>query len=508
MTSSPSPPPRELEVKLNCPPGTEAALGAHPVLLVASDAPETRQEITTYFDTPDWDLAGAGASLRVRRRDGHRVQTLKLQGDSGEPFGRGEWEWPVDGDAPDLAPLAGTPAAPLFGAVRSLRPVFTTEVSRTVRILRLDGVVIEASFDQGSVRAGNAVEEISELELELKQGDVGPLYCLAAMLHADVPLTLGTESKADRGRRLRTGRPRDPEKQADILLPHDVAAAEAFRRIIGATLANLLANQPAATSGEIEGVHQMRVAIRRLRAALVLFRPHLEPHAASRFTAELRRLGRVLGDARDWDVFCEETLEAAASDGVAKPWLDLLHRPAEAERVAAHSRLTEMFAGPAFSATVLGLAAWAEDPGVLTGTPDGGALRGPLANLAPALEARMERKALRRGRHIQQRGAKELHTLRKTMKQLRYGVEFLASMHRRKRVKAYLRGCKALQEQLGMINDAAAAVALAERLGGEHQAELAPAVAALAAWAEARRARGRGRLPKAWRAFKAVPLPS
>jgi triphosphatase len=86
-------------------------------------------------------------------------------------------------------------------------------------------------------------------------------------------------------------------------------------------------------------------------------------------------------------------------------------------------------------------------------------------------------------------------------------VEFLAPLHRRKRVKAYLRGCRALQEGLGTINDGAVAVALAERLGGERRAELAPAVAALAGWAEARRERARRHLRQDWRAFKAVPLP-
>ena len=74
-------------------------------------------------------------------------------------------------------------------------------------------------------------------------------------------------------------------------------------------------------------------------------------------------------------------------------------------------------------------------------------------------------------------------------------------------MKAYLRGCRALQEDLGTINDGAVAVALAERLGGVRGAELAPAVAALAGWAEARRERARRRLRKDWRAFKAARLP-
>jgi inorganic triphosphatase YgiF len=503
-----APRPRELEIKLRLPPGTETAIETHPALHAPGVAVETREESTTYFDTPDRDLARRGASLRVRRTGTRRVQTLKLRDGADGPFGRGEWEWEwaVDGDGPDLGRLAATPAASQLGALHRLEPVFATEVSRSVRTLRPDGAVIEVAFDRGSVRAGEAVEEICELELELKDGEAGALYRLAAALHANVPFTLGTESKADRGWRLRTGRPRAPAKQTDLPLPQDVSAAEAFHRITGATLANLLANQPAAAAGEVEGIHHMRVAIRRLRATLALFRPHLERHAEACITAELRRLGQILGEARDWDVFCTETLQAA-EEGVAGPWLDLLRGPADAERRAAHARMAIEFQGPALTATVLGLAAWAEDAVTLTGAPDGGAMREALSDLAPALEARLERKVLRLGRHIRKRGDEELHSLRKALKKLRYGVEFLAPLHKRKQVKAYLHACKALQEQLGTINDAAVAVDLAERFSGGRHAELVPAVAELAAWAEARRTEARHRLPDAWRAFKAVSLP-
>lgn len=503
---SPEPRPRELEIKLRLPPGAATAIETHPALRAPDEAASTREEITTYFDTPDRTLERHGATLRLRRGGRRQVQTLKLR-DGGEgPFGRGEWEWTVDGDRPDLGKLAGTPVAPHLDALDRLEPVFTTEVNRSVRTLRQDGAVIEVAFDLGTVRADEAVEEIRELELELKDGDAAALYRLAASLHADVPFTLGAESKADRGWRLRTGRARGAEKQVDLPLPADIIAAEAFRRMTGATLATLVANQPAAAGGEVEGVHQMRVAIRRLRAILALFRPHLERHAEARFTAELRRLGQVLGEARDWDVFCTETLHAA-EERVARPWLDLLRGPAEAERRAAHACLAAEFAGPTLTATVLGLAAWAEDPAALTGLPDGGVMREPLADLAAALETRLERKVLSRGRRIRKREDEELHSLRKALKRLRYGVEFLAPLHRHKQVKAYLHACRALQEQLGTINDAAVAVALAERLDGGRRAELAPAVAELAGWAGARRTEAKRCLPDAWRAFKGVPLP-
>ena len=91
------------------------------------------------------------------------------------------------------------------------------------------------------------------------------------------------------------------------------------------------------------------------------------------------------------------------------------------------------------------------------------------------------------------------------MKKLRYSIEFLAPLFRHKQVKAYLRRCKRPLKQLGALNDAVVAVALAEQLGGERQPELAPAVAALASWASAQKAAARHQLPKDWKALQAVP---
>jgi CHAD domain-containing protein len=179
---------------------------------------------------------------------------------------------------------------------------------------------------------------------------------------------------------------------------------------------------------------------------------------------------------------------------------------AEAERAAAHERLAAELAGPGLTKTVLGLAAWVEAPGSLAGRAGSDALSKPLSALAPKLEKRLERKVRRRGRHIGQRSEEELHDLRKALKKLRYGMEFLTPLHQEERVKSYLHHCKLLQEQLGAINDAAMAVTLAERLGIQ-DASLASAVEALRAWARQRRMQAMAQLPQAWGEFKKAPVP-
>ncbi len=495
MHEAPHPRPTEIEVKLLLPPGAEAALEAHPAI-AAAGPPRWSDETTTYYDTPARDLAALGASLRLRRRGDRVVQTLKLRGAADGPFARGEWEWTVGDGTPEPARLAATPVAALGRALDRLVPVFAAEVRRGLRRLRVDGAEIELVVDLGRIQAGAAEEAIREVELELISGDPAALLRFAAGLQAVLGAALGAESKSDRGWRLATGAPRAPAKQPDIPLPRDATGAAALRRIVEATLANLLANQPAAAAGQPEGVHRMRIALRRLRAALALFRPHLRGTAAEQLDEELRAIGRVLGAARDWDVFCGQTL-AEAAGWLPAADLAALRRAAGAAGEEARREAAAMLAGPAPGAAMLGLSAFVA--GALASGDR--ALSRPARKLAPALLERLRRKALRRGRGIRHRPDEELHALRKAIKRLRYGAEALAPLHRPKRVKRFLSACEALQGRLGTINDAAMAAALARRLD-----RAGPAAAVLAARAEAGGGRGRKGLRRAWRAFRATRL--
>jgi CHAD domain-containing protein len=230
----------------------------------------------------------------------------------------------------------------------------------------------------------------------------------------------------------------------------------------------------------------MRIAIRRARAALMLFKPTLEPHALAQFTDALRRLGRLFGEARDWDVFCTDMLTSAEAGGVDRSWLDLLREPAEAQRAVAHAHVASELEAPLLTATVLGLQTWdaASDT--------------PLADAAPALLAKLDQKVRHRGRHIAKLDDEGLHKLRKSLKKLRYGIEFLAPLLREKDTKQYLHDCKSLLKRLGALNDAVVAVALAEQLGGERKPELAPAVSALAEWAANQRSQVRQHIEADW----------
>jgi inorganic triphosphatase YgiF len=159
-------------------------------------APEVQQQRTTYYDTPNHVLDKNGLSLRVRESGDACIQTLKSSG-QGPMAGRGEWEWPIETDAPQLTLLADTPAGNLLRPTAIMEPVTVTEICRVTRKLLLEsGTIVEAAIDEGRIRAGDADKPVHELELELKDGPIGPLYRLALELHADLPLGLEVESSS------------------------------------------------------------------------------------------------------------------------------------------------------------------------------------------------------------------------------------------------------------------------------------------------------------------------
>ncbi len=82
-----------------------------------------------------------------------------------------------------------------------------------------------------------------------------------------------------------------------------------MRRIVDAGLKHFEKNLPgAAISDDPDFVHQMRVALRRVRRALKVFRHTSADEARKKWDARLRRLARALGAQRDWDVFYAETM--------------------------------------------------------------------------------------------------------------------------------------------------------------------------------------------------------
>jgi inorganic triphosphatase YgiF len=122
---------------------------------------KTRRVVTTYYETPENDLARRGLTLRVRRADDKRIQTVKSVGDSGVAKCRGEWEWPAKRATPDLGLLKNAPIAHLLAEVSEdrLTPAVVTDVVRTTQNLQLDGDAVEAALDVGPIAAGKTTQD-------------------------------------------------------------------------------------------------------------------------------------------------------------------------------------------------------------------------------------------------------------------------------------------------------------------------------------------------------------
>ena len=250
--------PIETEIKLTFPPEAENRLADHPAFKPrGANAPRSERIVSTYFDTPSHELARRGLSLRIRAVGKLRVQTLKSSGANGDAaMSRGEWEWPVKDDKPDIALASSAPAVSRLPADlgKQLQPIVVTDVMRTAHTLDFQGSTIEAVLDSGSIVAGDQKQPVHELELELRDGAPSALYGLALSLHAATPLSIEAEGKAAaRGYRLMERSAPTTKEAASIEPKSDVAAGDGFRPIVREILSHLLSNKSAALAGDAEG---------------------------------------------------------------------------------------------------------------------------------------------------------------------------------------------------------------------------------------------------------------
>lgn len=405
-----------------------------------------------YYDTEDRRLAAAGLALRVRKEGRRWVQTLKGAGDG--IWQRLEHEVALQ-VAPGAQPAAdpvlhdGTPAGDALrralGDAGVLQPIYGTEVTRTQRLLRGRGCVVELAFDKGALRAGERSWPLCELEFELKSGEPAALVDLAARWVQRFGLTLDTRTKAERGDRLARGmRLGAPVKAQPLALPADVDCDAALRRIVGNCLQQVLGNASdlAHEDGtEPEHLHQLRVGLRRLRTALRELGP-LVPEVPAEWGESLGTLFARLGSARDRDALAQTLLPALHKAGAGDLQLPVI----EAEP-AAQLALRE-------SATAL---LWLR----LVAFAAGSAAGAPV--FVPQVRQRLARlfKQVRRdAARFESLDDEARHRLRKRVKRLRYLSEFVGALFRESRLRSFLKRLAPAQEALGDFNDVCVARAL------------------------------------------------
>jgi inorganic triphosphatase YgiF len=455
---------REVELKVDLVPSDAVRLQDHPAVRRAAVAPPQVQQLrSVYFDTRDHALAGAGIGLRVRREGTQQVQTVKAaEREAAGLFERRELEVPVAGPLPDLDAIPDETLRARIATLvagQALEPVFETEMRRTSRVLRDGGDEWSVDVDEGELRAGESRESFCELELELRQGEAARLYEMALELLESFPLQVGTRSKAERGYALRTGDGPSSRKALPLELPEDATLDAVLRAVAHSCLAQISGNTAAARDGsDPEGVHQMRVGVRRMRSVFSVFRPVLPGEPTRLLRENLRWLARELGLVRDLDVFIGELLEPlfAVRDDAA---LKRLRDEAEALREERKQALREVLRSRRHTRLQLELghwiarSAWREQ--VLS---ERSALLFQRADVfADGVLDRLHRKARKLGREAQTGPPAARHELRIALKKLRYASEFFRCLYPKKDARRYLRRLSQLQDLLGALNDLATA---------------------------------------------------
>jgi CHAD domain-containing protein len=248
-----------------------------------------------------------------------------------------------------------------------------------------------------------------------------------------------------------------------VPLASDVAAEAAAVAVLRECTAQVRANVTALRAGAgSDAPHQLRIGLRRLRAALGLFRGVIGGSAADRLADDARWLAGEVGRLRDLDVMREDVVRPEAAAHPDEPGFARLADALRTQGDRTRADLCRTLAGDRVQRFLIDIVAFTECAGWQAAdrlNPDSAAAPGARTVGIAALDRRW-RKVVRMAKDIDRMDTEARHALRKELKKLRYGVEFLGPLFRKARVAAFVTRLKALQEVFGTLNDAATAAAL------------------------------------------------
>ena len=491
----------EIELKFAVSPEAAGSLLHLPPLRKARDLGE-RCIDSRYSDTAGGRLQRDGIALRVRRHGDTFVQTAKMSDPAGHTAFRLEREDPVAGPRPCAALLrqaVGSGYADI--ADGDLVPAFRTMVNRRVLMLedQDNGSRVEVAIDNGFVEASGAREPLSEIELELMEGGIGDLYSLALGMHRQTPLAIEAFTKSQRGYALGGGLPPAWSKAGAFVRDPGTSLDDAIALTMGRCYDHWMNNQAAALDGrDIEGVHQMRVALRRLRAALELFTPWLDARSQARFTADVKWIAASLAAVRDLDVLSHVTLAPLRECFPGDDDLVRLEECIGSRRQEACRRLVLALGSPRYTSAVLTLGQWIVERGWSAGDP---VLDSPAGSHVGGALSEAYAEVLSRGEGFETLNAVARHQLRLRIKRLRYAIQFFGPVFQG--TGPWLQALSNLQDALGAANDAAVAGDLIRccTRSAPGKRQLARAGGLVAGWWAARGEHLESDAGARWRAF-------
>ena len=452
-----------------------------------------------YFDTPSRALVRARIALRLRLEGNQWVQTLKMPGE--HSLSRIEINQERPEATLDLSIYAGTPAGEILSSlVEPLQVCYETDVQRQLRDIRTRHGVVELAFDRGWIRAGTLQLPISEVEFELKRGQLAAVFEIGRTWQKRFGLILDFRSKAERGDRLaqlaqsldvieamatndttalqqqaeaRTQRVADfwrPRGAALISLVSAVKQrdpAQALAAVTTECLEQIARNTAVLCEVDTAGIcqaatpehiHQLRVGIRRLRSAWSFFEGLTElPSPEHR--AQIKLYFSNLGGTRDEDVLRESILPVLAAAGL--PPLVLPASPnqdSNFQRVASTDfqcwllDILSLCTTPAMPAVVPVTAAATDDVFSFPQTPST-PQKPPLKPLLIKKLKKWHHQIVQNGVAFRTLEIEQQHALRKKCKRLRYALQFCEALLPEKNLQSYRKQLAEVQDILGEMND-------------------------------------------------------
>jgi len=282
-------------------------------------------------------------------------------------------------------------------------------------------------------------------------------------------------------------------------VPPDQSVSDSLAQIVAHLLDVLLHwADRCSPDGPTEPVHQARVASRRLRSALSIFKHVAACPELAALAPALKDCAARLGAARDWDVFLEGTGAQLAASLPDDARCTAMLRAGRRRRAQAYAELRAFLGSPAFRQLELGLAC-AASLRPWDGTAEAAGLQQETGVFAAGVLARRLKRVRHAARGLAGLPTPALHELRKDCKRLRYAAEFFVNGFPHQGAKHFLRRLSALQEALGQLNDAAATSGLMAQLGRAGRGYAAGVVEGFSAASAGSAREGIGR---AWKRFR------
>jgi CHAD domain-containing protein len=422
-------------------------------LLAAAARDRVQQQRIVWHDSPDAALSNQGLAL-ARERGAWRLEKLVPQPTDAWSPGAPPPVVAQGAEHTELGIALPEPLAPAVAFAGRCHVFALPSAQDPVRLQLL----------RGMLRTVTAEHPVARLHLS---GEPQPVLGLAMALAGELLLDVPLASMAGEALALARGTLPAPRRLGATTLPEDVGVADAFAFVLG-HLADVVLHFAPAAAADVSGpepVHQMRVALRRLRSAITVFRRLLDRPELQAANAGLKALSARLGPTRDWDVFLGETVPTVRAIFPAEPRLERLVAAAERRRRECHAALRDFLRSVEFRklgialAWLAGARSWHPVPAEGTDQPPS------LHDFAVEVLDRRVRKILS-VTDLTELDAPALHRLRLKAKRLRYAAEMFAPLYVGKAPRRFTHRLTALQDGLGQLNDRTTAEKLLAELGG------------------------------------------